>query len=73
MAKAKEKSEVVEEQKKLSRTSAQTEPSKTTHTVADGERLSDIATKYRLSLNKLLRLNDITFSDVEVGMQLVVE
>lgn len=48
-------------------------PSKTTHTVTEGETLSEIATKYRLSLRKLLTLNDLSSPDVEAGVQLVVE
>lgn len=48
-------------------------PSKTTHTVSENETLSEIATKYRLSLNRLLKLNELSSPDVAVGTQLVVE
>ncbi|PZL78240.1 LysM domain-containing protein [Enterococcus plantarum] len=48
-------------------------PSKTTHTVSENESLGEIATKYRLSLNRLLMLNELSSSDVEVGTQLLVE
>lgn len=54
-------------------TTEKVEPSKTTHTVSENESLGEIATKYRLSLNRLLRLNDLSSSDIEIGTKLVVE
>ena len=48
------------------------EPGATVHTIAEGETLADVATRYGLSLKRLQILNDVT-GPVEIGQQLVVE
>ena len=63
----KKKNVVIPEEKK-----APVTPKPTTHTVAEGETLAEIATRYQLSLKRLYRINDIT-GPVEVGTKLTVE
>lgn len=58
--------EVIEEKK------APVAPKPTTHTVAEGETLAEIATRYQLSLKRLYRINDIS-GPVEIGTKLTVE
>lgn len=47
---------------------------KTTHTVSEGETASEIATRYHMSLRKLLDLNELESSNqVTEGIRLLVE
>ena len=47
---------------------------KTTHTVSEGETASEIATRYHMSLRKLLDLNELeSINQVTEGIRLLVE
>lgn len=62
---------VIPSTKKTSKKSV-VEPGATTHTMAEGETLADVATRYGLSLKRLQVLNNVT-GQVGVGEQLLVE
>lgn len=69
MAKEKKASSKEENKKELSKTTQ-----KTTHTVSEGETASEIATRYHMSLRKLLDLNELeSISQVTEGIRLLVE
>ncbi|EGO2811430.1 LysM peptidoglycan-binding domain-containing protein [Enterococcus faecalis] len=69
MAKEKKASSKEENKKELSKTTQ-----KTTHTVSEGETASEIATRYHMSLRKLLDLNELESSNqVTEGICLLVE
>ncbi|WP_457923496.1 LysM peptidoglycan-binding domain-containing protein [Enterococcus faecalis] len=69
MAKEKKASSKEENKKELSKTTQ-----KTTHTVSEGETVSEIATRYHMSLRKLLDLNELESSNqVTEGIRLLVE
>ncbi|QQV79703.1 LysM peptidoglycan-binding domain-containing protein [Enterococcus faecalis] len=65
-----EKASSKEENKK----SCQKNYAKTTHTVSEGETASEIATRYHMSLRKLLDLNELeSINQVTEGIRLLVE
>mgnify|MGYP003603377819 CR=1 FL=1 len=66
------KDNVIKEKEVIEEKKAPVTPKPTTHTVAEGETLAEIATRYQLSLKRLYRINDIT-GPVEVGTKLTVE
>ncbi|EHZ2963590.1 LysM peptidoglycan-binding domain-containing protein [Enterococcus faecalis] len=69
MAKEKKASSKEENKKELSKTTQ-----KTTYTVSEGETASEIATRYHMSLRKLLDLNELESSNqVTEGIRLLVE
>ena len=69
MAKETKASSKEENKKELSKTTQ-----KTTHTVSEGETASEIATRYHMSLRKLLDLNELeSINQVTEGIRLLVE